>query len=119
MTHEYYIQSTTRDRSTGLISKIKFILKTSLTVDGKLLTYNGKYSCVTPGSTSDSGFISYDSLTPSNMLELINKNGSDDDPTTGLSTYQTANSASFANVHRLSPTVNDLPPNVDSSKITV
>tara|TARA_R110000823_G_scaffold209229_1_gene339465 strand:+ start:381 stop:740 length:360 start_codon:yes stop_codon:yes gene_type:complete len=119
MTHEYYIQSTTRDRSTGLISKIKFVLKTSLTIDGKTLTYTRKYDCVTPGSISDSGFIPFDSLTPSNILELINKNGSDDDPTTGLSTYQTANSASFADAHRLSPTLDDLPPNVNSGSITV
>lgn len=115
MTHEYYIKYTTRNISTGLISNIRFDVVSRIGDDA----YTGKYECNTPGSADDSGFIAYDSLSSTDLLGFINKYGDGTDPTNGLNLYQTINSASFADELRAPTTTNDLPPNVDSGKISI
>jgi len=115
MIHEYYIKHTTRNTSTGLISSIKFDL-VSILDDHE---YTGKYTTSTPGSVDDSGFIDYDLLTSSDLLGFINKYGGDAGANNGLDTYQTLNSASFADDLKTPIIINDLPPNVNNGKITV
>jgi|TARA_R110000787_G_C13054442_1_gene406972 hypothetical protein len=114
MTHEYYIKYTTRDLSTGLISVIKFNLLSKIGDD----KFVGSYSVPLPGSADDSGFIAFDSLTPSDLLSFINKYGGDADANNGLELFQSSNSGSLATL--MTPiSTNDLPPNVNSGKITV
>ena len=116
MTHEFRLKHTTRSASTGLISNISFTIVSIL--DG-VDKYTGKYECNTPGSVDDDGFIAYDSLTSSDLLGFINKYGGDDGANNGLNTYQTINSASFAEVLKPPTIINDLPPNVGMGPIIV
>jgi len=105
MEHKLDIKHTTRNVATGLISNIRFDLVSIL--DGH--AYTGKYECNTPGSVDDSGFITYDSLSSTDLLGFINKYGDGSDPTNGLNLYKTINSASFADDVRTPITQNDLP----------
>ena len=112
MTHEYYIINTTRNVSTGLISKINFKLKS---ISGEL-SHTGKYVCNILGSVEDAGFIAYDLLTSSDLIGFLDKYGDQETPNNGLTLYQSINASSLSETPT---TVNDLPPNVTSDKITV
>ena len=120
MIHEFVLQNTKRNISTGLISDLRFDVITSTEVENKWDdAFVGKYSISTPGSIDDVGFIAYNSLTSSDLLGFINKYGDISDNTNGLVYYQTLNSSSFATNIELKLTTEDLPSGVDSNPITI